>query len=195
MSWLRVGVVAGQRVPVGDEIEAVVLLLQRHPVAERADEVAEMQAAGRPHAGDDARFATSRHWQPGDEQLVRRHDEVVEAAREHQRVEQDEAVRPHAIERRAASARGSRPPSTLPPSSGGIGIMLNTASSTLSCTARLEQRRKRRRDVRLAERHRRHRHARAAASAAATREQRDCSPGRRPRRACSRAADGAAGAR
>ena len=52
----RVGVVARQRVPVGDEIEAVVLLLQRHPVAERADQMAEMQAARRPHAGDDAVF-------------------------------------------------------------------------------------------------------------------------------------------
>src|SRR4029078_7205843 len=31
--------------------------------------------------------------------------------------------------------RGSRPASTLPPSSGGIGIMLNTASRTLSCTS------------------------------------------------------------
>ena len=30
-----------------------------------------------------------------------------------------------------ASRYGSRPASTLPPSSGGIGIMLNTASSTL----------------------------------------------------------------
>ena len=31
----RVGVVARQRVPVGDEVEAVVLVLQRGPVVER----------------------------------------------------------------------------------------------------------------------------------------------------------------
>ena len=50
-----VGVVARQRVPVGDEIEAVVLLLQRHPVAERADQVPQMQPSRRPHARNDAR--------------------------------------------------------------------------------------------------------------------------------------------
>ena len=55
VSWLGVGVVAGQRVPVGDEVEAVVLVLQRHPVAEGADEVAEVQPSGRPHARDDPR--------------------------------------------------------------------------------------------------------------------------------------------
>ena len=47
-------VIARQRVPVGDEIEAVVLLLQRDPVAQRADEMAEMQPPGRPHARNDA---------------------------------------------------------------------------------------------------------------------------------------------
>ena len=53
-----VGEVAGQRMPVGDEVEALRLLLQRDPMGERADEMAEMQAAGRPHAGHDA--GTSR---------------------------------------------------------------------------------------------------------------------------------------
>jgi hypothetical protein len=52
----RVRVLAGQGVPVGDEVEAVVLLLQRDPVAERADQMAQVQPAGRPHAGDNARF-------------------------------------------------------------------------------------------------------------------------------------------
>ena len=45
-----VGVVAGQRVPVGDEVEAVVVALQRHPVLERADQVPEVQLPGRAHA-------------------------------------------------------------------------------------------------------------------------------------------------
>jgi hypothetical protein len=49
----RVGEVAGQRVPVGDEIETVVARLQRHPVAQRADQMSEMQSPGRPHAGHD----------------------------------------------------------------------------------------------------------------------------------------------
>ena len=51
----RVRVVAGQRVPVGDEIETVVLLLQRDPVLERADQVSEVQLAGRAHAADTTR--------------------------------------------------------------------------------------------------------------------------------------------
>ena len=45
----RVGVVAGQGVPVGDEVEAVVLVLQRHPVAERPDQVPQMEAPGGTH--------------------------------------------------------------------------------------------------------------------------------------------------
>ena len=52
----RVGVLARQRVPVGDEVEAVVLVLQRHPVLERAHQVTEMQFARRAHARDNARF-------------------------------------------------------------------------------------------------------------------------------------------
>ena len=50
----RVGIFAGQRVPVGHEVEAVVRVLQRHPVAEGANQMTEMEAAGRPHAGNDA---------------------------------------------------------------------------------------------------------------------------------------------
>ena len=56
---------------------------------------------------------------------------VVEAAGEDQRVQQQEPVRPQLIERHGEPRR-QQPASTLPPSSGGIGIMLNTASSTLS---------------------------------------------------------------
>ncbi len=47
-------VVGGQRVPVGDEEEALVLVLQPHPVLEHAVVVTEVQAAGRPHARQDA---------------------------------------------------------------------------------------------------------------------------------------------
>ena len=46
--------------PVGDEVEAVVLVLQRRPVVQRAHEMAEVELAGRPHARDDARFHGSR---------------------------------------------------------------------------------------------------------------------------------------
>ena len=39
-------VLAGQRMPVGDEEEAVVLLLEAHPVEERTVQVPEVQAPG-----------------------------------------------------------------------------------------------------------------------------------------------------
>ena len=55
-----VGEIAGQRVPVGDEIKRVVLILERDPVAERADQMAEVQPAGRTHAGHDPRFSARR---------------------------------------------------------------------------------------------------------------------------------------
>jgi hypothetical protein len=42
--------------PIGDEIETVVLVLQRRPVIQRADEMTEMKFSGRAHAGNDTRF-------------------------------------------------------------------------------------------------------------------------------------------
>ena len=75
-----VGVLAGQRVPVGDEVEAVVLLLQRDPVLQRADEVAEVQLARRPHAGNDASFAI-RAVRPSSEITTGRLDDQRRARR------------------------------------------------------------------------------------------------------------------
>src|SRR3974390_10992 len=51
-----VGVVGGQRMPVCNEEEAIVLVLQVHPVAQRPDVVAEVQLAGGAHAAQDAAF-------------------------------------------------------------------------------------------------------------------------------------------
>ena len=51
-----VGVVGGQRVPVGDEEEAIVLVLQLDPVIQRAHEVSQVQLAGGAHAAQDPRF-------------------------------------------------------------------------------------------------------------------------------------------
>src|SRR6184192_2023604 len=50
----RLVVAGGEHVPVGDEEEAVVLVLQLDPVAQRAVVVAEVQPTGGPHAGEDA---------------------------------------------------------------------------------------------------------------------------------------------
>ena len=49
----RIGVVGRQRVPVGDEVVAVVKILQTHPVPDRAEIVAEVDAAGRAKAAED----------------------------------------------------------------------------------------------------------------------------------------------
>ena len=51
---LALFVVRGQRVPVGDEVEAVVVVLQPHPVLQRAVVVAQVHRAGGAHAGKDA---------------------------------------------------------------------------------------------------------------------------------------------
>ena len=48
-AWIVV--LRGQRVPVGNEEEAGILVLQAHPVFKYAMIVAKVQAAGRPHAG------------------------------------------------------------------------------------------------------------------------------------------------
>ncbi len=55
-----VGIVAGERVPVGNEVEAVVLILKRRPVVEGADEMPEVQLARRTHTRDDAWFHSWR---------------------------------------------------------------------------------------------------------------------------------------
>jgi hypothetical protein len=47
-------VVRGQRMPVGDEVEAVVVVLQPHPVLESAVVVAQVHGAGGAHAGENA---------------------------------------------------------------------------------------------------------------------------------------------
>src|SRR5580704_6347065 len=49
-----IGVVGGEGVVVGDEEVALVLVLELDPVVEGAHVVAEVQAAGGTHAGEDA---------------------------------------------------------------------------------------------------------------------------------------------
>ena len=49
----------GQRVQIDDAEDALVIVLQRDPVADRAEIIAEMQIAGRLDAGKDAVHRTS----------------------------------------------------------------------------------------------------------------------------------------
>src|SRR5215471_19263564 len=51
-----VGVVGGERVPVGDEVEAVIVVLEIDPVAQSSNVVAEVQFSGRTHAAKNAAF-------------------------------------------------------------------------------------------------------------------------------------------
>jgi len=55
-----VGVVRCQRVPVGDEEEAVVIFLQPHPVLQGPVVVAEVQRTGGAHAGENAGLGHGR---------------------------------------------------------------------------------------------------------------------------------------
>ncbi len=48
---LRLFVVRGQPVPVGNEIEGLVLVLQAHPVTQNAMIVTQMQTPSRAHTG------------------------------------------------------------------------------------------------------------------------------------------------
>jgi hypothetical protein len=52
----RVGIVAGEGVPVGDEIQAVVggIVLETDPVLERAEVVADVEASGGAHTGENS---------------------------------------------------------------------------------------------------------------------------------------------
>ena len=49
----RIGVIAGEGVPVGDEVEAVIggIVLQADPVLQRAEVVADVKTSGGAHAG------------------------------------------------------------------------------------------------------------------------------------------------
>ena len=51
-----VGVIAGERMPVGDEIEAIVLILKGGPIIQRSDKVPEVQLSGRAHARNHTRL-------------------------------------------------------------------------------------------------------------------------------------------
>src|SRR5207237_9816851 len=115
----RVGlrVLAGQRVPVGDEIEAVVPVLELRPVLERSDKMPEMEFPGRTHPADDARFHSSHRSSrtSAGEMIVKSTPVSISPYR---------IMNPYGRRRsnRLAAGPVNRPARTFPPSSGGIGI-------------------------------------------------------------------------
>src|SRR5207344_3212915 len=102
------------------EVEAVVRLLHGHPVAEGADEMAEVQAAGRPHAGDDARFGRHR---VGSQERMKRYGGSTIVLKPPVRMSAYKSRKPYGrrLLNTTASEGGRSPARTLPPSSGGIG--------------------------------------------------------------------------
>ena len=139
------GVVARQRVPVGDEVEAVVLALQRLPVlrARRPGGPRCSRPVGRMPETTRLRGVITAANQQQRSHRDRDHVIAPSTPVSIKRVQDQEAVGPELIDQRAPPARGSRPVSTLPPSSGGTGIMLKTASSTFSITPIEQQTRSR----------------------------------------------------
>lgn len=57
----RIGVVGGEGVPIGDEEEAVVLILHANPVDEGADIIAEVKFAGGAHSAEHALLGVDGH--------------------------------------------------------------------------------------------------------------------------------------
>ena len=127
-------IAGGQRVPIGNEEIAFVLVLQLDPILQRAVKIAQVQLAGRPHAGEHAAILNGPAHAEAPSTAS---DDLTDGAqrRVEQPSEQAEADKPSTMNkptgsifsRRAPTAGGSNPASTRPPSSGGIGSRLNTA--------------------------------------------------------------------
>ena len=90
----------GERVPVGDEEQARMLVLQLHPVLQHAVVVAEMQCAGRAHPGQDSirehRSGSSGKPEQGVDQITaqdhQRPDDSPQHARGQEQDDNDEAI-------------------------------------------------------------------------------------------------------
>ena len=143
---LRGVLVAGrERMPVGDEEIAFVLVLQLDPVLQRAVVVAQMQHAGRAHTGQHAPILNGpAHARALNNTLITRPTSRNAGSNSHPSI--PSADRPSTMQqpdRRESfpaahpTSAATKPASTRPPSSGGTGSRLNTASSTLVTNARL----------------------------------------------------------
>src|SRR5207247_9259006 len=77
-------IVRGERVPVGDEVEARILALQLHPVLECAVEMSQVHRDGGAHAGDHA-FFVHLDWMQlkdrRDNRYCSKHDRLEEHAK------------------------------------------------------------------------------------------------------------------
>ena len=112
-----------------------------HPVVERADEVAEMEFAGRPHPAQDAGFALVIGHQNlkriAIKEMQNRSHHSVDEASTHQEEQQQSDHAYRIVNLRTDSGRKWR--KTWLPSSGGTGMTLKTASSTLMYEERDQQ--------------------------------------------------------
>src|ERR671912_1632167 len=129
----RIRIVRRQRVPIDDTMERIVLGLQLDPVLERAHEMTEMQLSGRAHARQHALFG---HGNPRRSRAINAAIGQTKLPSTPVSIKAYKRMKPYgrSCSMIRAPAGGSTPISTFPPSSGGTGIMLNTASSTLMMT-------------------------------------------------------------
>src|SRR5216684_1905254 len=134
----RVLIAGGERMPIGDEEKTFVLILQFDPILERTVVIAQMQLARRPHAGQHASilYRTAHAGDPNKALMIRPMTRKVGLNSQPKSPNADNPStmnRPigSIFSRRAPKRGGSNPVSTRPPSRGGMGNRLNTASTTL----------------------------------------------------------------
>src|SRR5258708_23222051 len=128
----------GERMPIGDEEKAFVLVLQFDPILESTVVVAQMQLARGPNAGQQASilYRTAHACDPNKALMIR---PTIRKAGLNSHPKSPNTDNPNAMKRptgsifskRTLRRGGSNAASTRPPSSGGMGNRLNSARTTL----------------------------------------------------------------
>src|SRR5882672_3092474 len=139
LEFRRVLIAGGERMPIGDEEKAFVLVLQLDPILERTVVIAQMQLARGPHAGQHASilYRTAHAADPIKASMT---CPMTRYAGTNSQPNKPNTDNPSTMKRptgsilakRALKRGGSNPVSTRPPSSGGMGNRLNTARTTLN---------------------------------------------------------------
>src|ERR1700691_633284 len=134
----RVLITRGERMPVGDEEVALVLVLQLDPILQRAVIVPEVQQPARPHSGKNSAILYRSAHAGDPNTLMTRPMTRNAGSNSHPSIPSaDKPITTNkptgsTFSRRAPHAGGNSPASTRPPSSGGIGSRLKIANTTLT---------------------------------------------------------------
>src|SRR5208337_2769154 len=134
----RIGIARGESMPISNKIEAVELVLKAYPVLKGADKVAEVQLSARLHAAQNAlfshRISNSNYTIP-----TRLRSSFIKGVITTLAIPLTTSTRTMIIPKgstlpnKCAWLSDRNPISTLPPSSGGIGIKLNAARTIFIC--------------------------------------------------------------